>query len=290
MNLFKLAEKWRESNSGNGESYVGKGGVVVFFDGQLQGWVNELRNPESWQPGSIAVDESENLFMAVGGNYYDGAESWSKLSPVISGTISKFHNSIRMQPLSNVMLDIETLGTSPDAAVLSIGAVFFNLDTGEIGNKFYRTISLESCISAGLSVDASTITWWMNQGDEAKSLFSDKDATSIEKALSDLTGFMKRHAADISNLQVWGNGPSFDNTIISNLYRKTGISRPWAYHNDRCVRTIVELGRKRGIDPKNTAAFNGTKHNALDDAIHQAKYVAEIYQLLTGGCHEKQAN
>ncbi|KIG11204.1 hypothetical protein BurMR1_1864 [Burkholderia sp. MR1] len=40
------ARRYREQ-----EGLVGKGGVVVFFQGEVQGWVNQLRNPDHWQAG-----------------------------------------------------------------------------------------------------------------------------------------------------------------------------------------------------------------------------------------------
>jgi hypothetical protein len=44
MSLFDEARRWRQQ-----WGYVGRGGVVVVFEGKAQGWVNKLRNPERWQ-------------------------------------------------------------------------------------------------------------------------------------------------------------------------------------------------------------------------------------------------
>lgn len=71
MSYAKAAEEWRTTNG-----YTEKGGVVVFFEGTPQGWVDELRNPEEWQPGSIAVDESDTEWIAHGGDNQNGAASW----------------------------------------------------------------------------------------------------------------------------------------------------------------------------------------------------------------------
>ena len=51
-------------------------GFVLFFDGKIYGWKNELRNPEAERPGAIAVDVEGNQWLAIGGNDYDGAERW----------------------------------------------------------------------------------------------------------------------------------------------------------------------------------------------------------------------
>jgi len=71
MNTIKLAENWRRKNG-----YADKGGVVVVFDGVVQGWVNELRDPDHWRPGCIAVDARGVEFLAHGGSAQDGAQRW----------------------------------------------------------------------------------------------------------------------------------------------------------------------------------------------------------------------
>lgn len=57
-----------------------KGGVVVVFEYEVSGWVNELRDPQHWEPGCVAVDESGNAWESVGGNPYDGAEEWKQIN------------------------------------------------------------------------------------------------------------------------------------------------------------------------------------------------------------------
>lgn len=66
-----IANHWR-----NQRGYTGRGGVVVLFFGEVQGWCNQLRNPEHWQPGCIAIDEQGNHWTAIGGNARDGAVEW----------------------------------------------------------------------------------------------------------------------------------------------------------------------------------------------------------------------
>lgn len=56
--------------------YTGRDGVIVFFDRNVQGWVDGLHNPEHWQPGSVAVNELGDSWVATGGNGRNGAKSW----------------------------------------------------------------------------------------------------------------------------------------------------------------------------------------------------------------------
>ncbi|HCU66192.1 MAG TPA: 3'-5' exoribonuclease [Rheinheimera sp.] len=187
--------------------------------------------------------------------------------------------------MNNVMLDIETLGTSKNAAIISIGAVFFNPATGELGNEFYKTIRQDSCETIGLEVDASTLKWWSEQSEEARAVLNCPNATHIALALNDFYLWIKENTTATKHVEIWGNGSSFDCAIVDNAYRRCAINLPWRYANERDVRTIVALGRELlQIDPKYDFPFVGTAHNALADAKHQATYVSHIYQALAAKC------
>ena len=178
--------------------------------------------------------------------------------------------------MNHLMVDLETMGNGPHAPVISIGAVFFDPNTGETGEEFSVNISLESSMRYRARPDASTILWWMEQSEEArKSLTS--NTQELPTALSWLSEFIIKNA-NHKFVQVWGNGASFDCVILRNSYSLTGQPVPWQWWNDRDVRTIVELGKVIGFDPKRDMPFKGTRHNALDDAIHQAKYVSAIWK------------
>ena len=71
MEEQETARAWRARNG-----YIGRGGVIVVFDGLAQGWVNELRDPESWRPGCVAVDETGHSWIATGGDDRNGASTW----------------------------------------------------------------------------------------------------------------------------------------------------------------------------------------------------------------------
>ncbi|MCT8353874.1 3'-5' exonuclease [Photorhabdus kayaii] len=178
--------------------------------------------------------------------------------------------------MNNLMLDLETMGTGPNAAIVSIGAVFFNPNTGEIGDTFYSPVDLASSISYGGTVDGDTVRWWLQRSDEARAEIYCYELPALFSVLYELSEFTQ--TADI---KVWGNGATFDNIILRSAYENCGIPVFWYFWNDRDVRTIVELGHTIGIDPKNDIQFDGIRHNALDDAMHQAKYVSTIYQALT---------
>ncbi|EHH5027957.1 exonuclease [Escherichia coli] len=175
----------------------------------------------------------------------------------------------------HLMIDLETMGKNPDAPIISIGAIFFDPQTGDVGPEFSKTIDLET---AGGVIDRDTIKWWLKQSREAQSAIM-TDEIPLDDALLQLREFIDENSGEFF-VQVWGNGANFDNTILRRSYERQGITCPWRYYNDRDVRTIVELGKSIDFDARTAIPFEGERHNALDDARYQAKYVSAIWQKL----------
>ncbi|HCS8349965.1 TPA: 3'-5' exoribonuclease [Escherichia coli] len=175
----------------------------------------------------------------------------------------------------HLMIDLETMGKNPDAPIISLGAIFFDPQTGEMGPEFSKTIDLDT---AGGVIDRDVIKWWLKQSREAQSAIL-TDEIPLDDALLQLREFIDENSCGFY-VRVWGNGANFDNVILRRSYERQGIPCPWRYCNDRDVRTIVELGNSIGFDVRMTIPFEGVPHNALDDARHQAKQVSAIWQKL----------
>ncbi|ASI51791.1 Exodeoxyribonuclease VIII [Escherichia coli] len=175
----------------------------------------------------------------------------------------------------HLMIDLETMGKNPDAPIASIGAVFFDPQTGELGPEFSKIIDMDTC---GGTVDISTIEWWLQRSGEARAAIL-ADRIPLDDALLQLREFIDENSGEFF-VQVWGNGANFDNVILSRSYKRQEIPCPWRHYNDRDVRTIVALGLVMDFDARNVITFEGERHNALHDARYQAKYVSAIWQKL----------
>ncbi|EBR9096681.1 exonuclease [Salmonella enterica subsp. enterica serovar Newport] len=200
-----------------------------------------------------------------------------------SNTIDKMNGHHEKESTSqtwtHLMVALKTMGTNPDAPIVSIAAILFDPQTGEIGGAiFYVVISLVNAMESGAVPDGETIERWLQQSGEARSALL-VDQRFLVDALLQLREFINEHS-DEKLIQVWGNGAIFDNVILRRSYERLGIPCPWRLYNDRDIRTIVELGKAIGYDARNDIAFEGERHNALDDARHQAKYVSAIWQKL----------
>lgn len=199
---------------------------------------------------------------------------------------SGHHNKKEDQPIDyvHVMVDLETMGKKHNAPIVAIGAVVFDPATGSIGESFYKVVCLESSVNWGAVIDPSTVIWWLKQSSEARSAIVNDDAIPLLDALLQFREFVSDNVAGGSKkAQVWGNGASFDNSILRSSYDCIAEDYPWEYWNDRDVRTMVELGQAISFDPKTTIPFEGSRHNALADAIHQARYVSAIWQRIIAG-------
>lgn len=166
----------------------------------------------------------------------------------------------------HIMLDLETLGTTADSVILSIGAVKFNL-TGELDDAcFYAVCSIGSQSRRHISGD--TLGWWIGQSEEAQKVFTSPDKMPLEEAL-----LMLKKWVDRDDYMLWSNGADFDIPMVNHALRLYDIEPLVKFYNHRCFRT---LKNEYPSCPK--PPFIGAQHNALMDAIHQAQWVQAIHE------------
>lgn len=185
----------------------------------------------------------------------------------------------------DVMLDLETIGLCDNAVITQLSAVAFSMEDGVIFEDFNKHIGIRNSVQKGLKIDGSSMEWWFKQPDKNYEDVFVKAMTSeirLEDVLAEFTAWIKflkeTYGLDYkSNVNVWGNGALADNKWIRQAYKVCNMEPPWAFHEDRDVRTLAELGRRLFNYEYRNAVFEGTVHNALDDCKHQIKYCATIY-------------
>lgn len=172
-----------------------------------------------------------------------------------------------MKVENNIMVDIETLGNVSNSIIASIGAVKFNLVTGETVDSFHRLIDLDSCISLGMVCSGFTIKWWLQQPQAARDYLCNGESVSIQDALNDFSEFCD------GDYDIWGNSPRFDLGILHNAYKLIGKPIPWNFRNELDVRTIVAFNPNIKSNWKTV----GVAHNAIDDCVNQVGYLSMTY-------------
>ena len=190
----------------------------------------------------------------------------------------------------DIMIDLETLGTTADAVIVSIGAVAFNLETGSTlpegdessQSTFYTVLDIDTQPRRHISGD--TLAWWMHQGDDARSVFDRVNPAQhhfpARTALGAFEAWVRTVVlaanAQRKDIRVWSNGADFDLPMLQHACHTFNVSMPWPPYAGRCYLTYKNLPGARAVVMQRT----GTHHNALDDAIDQARHLCAIYQAL----------
>jgi DNA polymerase III epsilon subunit-like protein len=177
--------------------------------------------------------------------------------------------------LDQVMVDLETLHTVASGVIMSIGAVRFDLNSEAIDNDgFYASISIQSNLDAGRQISEDTVIWWMQQSPAAQLVFTEKK-TSLEDALVSFTEWFGT-SKNAERQNIWSNGADFDLPMLAHAYHLYGMTVPWKFWNARCARTYKNLPVAATL-PKPEPTV---KHNAMSDALAQAKHMQAIQKAM----------
>ncbi|MEW6016676.1 MAG: 3'-5' exonuclease [Pseudomonadota bacterium] len=237
-----------------------------------------LPDDESWRR---RAQEREGLIAL--GPREDGQYALAKLSAVqddlrkrldrLSAELDAAPRRRRPRRRWAVMVDLETMGTAPGSAIVSIGAIAFDPVAGRFGPCLYVPIDLTSNLAAGLTEDPVTRAWWARQSAAARAVLTDPERVALPDALAELDAYWR----EVCGQEFWAHGPNFDETLLTAAYRAVGRRPPWAFWNTRCTRTIYAAA---GVTPDRA---KGVHHNALQDAMNQAEAVVEAYRVLRLG-------
>lgn len=113
--------------------------------------------------------------------------------------------------------------------------------------------------------------WWLGQSEAARNAVR-FNGIDIRKVLLEFALFVDMNCPD-GNLRPWGNGASFDLTIMHSAYLRADIKTPWHFSKERCFRTIRNWYPQVEYNPDDKG--DGA-HNALQDAIFQARHLFRI--------------
>ena len=168
----------------------------------------------------------------------------------------------------HLMIDLETLATTPNAAILTIGACKFDPHGTDIHSTYYERIVLETQESYGRLINEDTLGWWSQQDPQIQ-----EDAFGEGDDRIDLRDAMKKlYTFGLGTTNVWSHGSIFDVVIIEDICRSFQQAVTWKFWEVRDTRTLFDLADV-------SVRIEG-KHNALTDAVAQSKAVQESYAKL----------
>lgn len=168
---------------------------------------------------------------------------------------------------NHVIVDLETLSTQHNAALLSIGAVRFDGDG--IYDMFYCNVDPLDCIQKGACTDERTMNWWKTQPEAIQKVLIN-DQQPLEKALAKFQEWFQK----IPNSFIWGHGPTFDCSILEDNFKLCGQRSIWPYNKERCARTILQFDSGNKLKPERPDKHPA--HHALFDALYEAKHIIAV--------------
>lgn len=171
-------------------------------------------------------------------------------------------------------LDLETMGVRPTSAIVAIGAAAFDYEKRIIESTFYVTIDLQSCLDKGLTVDASTIYWWLQQEEAARQALV-APQSDLMQALCHLSRWVKDTMH--KDAVCWTHA-TFDAPILNNAFAAINLIQPTHFRKQRDIRTLVDLTDNLTVEHTER---RGVAHNALDDARYQAEYIGNMLEALS---------
>lgn len=169
-----------------------------------------------------------------------------------------------------VCVDIETLATCPAALVLEIGAVCFDPATGELGPEFSAEVSMRAADQGMRSIDEETFQWWAERVKEGAMMPGMHGGMDLRAALEWLCEWSRKHVAGSAEWWAWGT--DFDFGILADALRAFRMDAPWAYHRQRCARTLCKV--------TGTERMGDVSHVAVEDARQEAAAVCAALRLV----------
>jgi hypothetical protein len=177
--------------------------------------------------------------------------------------------------MHHVVIDIETLAKSPRASILSIGAVAVGpaLDGWSMTNTFYVVVDSAQSTPGSYDIEADTVRWWAQQSDAARAVFTDPEAMFLGSALDSLASWL---TLEPGPKKIWAKPPRFDIAILEHAFAIEGRPIPWGHRDVLDMRTLIHLR-----DPEGALAppDDDGHHNALGDAMWQARYLATLLEV-----------
>jgi hypothetical protein len=197
----------------------------------------------------------------------------------------------------NIMLDIESLDTSPTnrAVIVSVGMVKFDIrerddwsTLKEPGRWFYAPLPMQIQISAGRTVEGRTLQWWLKQSKQVQEALLIPDEEMID-APDTLAGAIERmqdfcmpavnEAGEAKPAGLWAKPVHFDCPKLETLFTDFGYTFPIPWWSYRCMMSYKVAAKLVGIrDPKIPKNPEMVAHNALDDAREQVLELQGWYQ------------
>lgn len=198
----------------------------------------------------------------------------------------------RLNATRNYVLDLETLGTGPDAVVVAAALVQFDAKSVTLVGRW--TLDAEEQEKRGRKIDTDTVMWWLRQSAGARDAVAGDDAlakrVSVSAFLIELRDILTPRAGGDRDIDytLWAKPSHFDIAVLEHLSRQ--FKPQWRahlhrrkMHNVRTALAMVNLVRA-GIDwPEDLdESPNPEAHVTIASAVVTAAAMRDVLKEIEG--------
>lgn len=195
-----------------------------------------------------------------------------------------------------VVIDIETLGTTPDSIIVDLSAVWFNPnernDHQDLMNQSFNVkFSVSQQKKLGFNVSKGTLDWWKNQDKKAqKMIMPAKYDHKISEGFDAFKLWCTENGIYRKKDVQWFSrgGTVFDFPIIENKFvyitnqEVYNDYTPWFFWTVNDVRTVIRTATldfsKTELDVSDALDMESiTLHNSIDDCILEAAQLQLVF-------------
>ncbi len=165
----------------------------------------------------------------------------------------------------HLVVDIETLGLSVPAPILSIGMVLLDCSGGFPAKLTTWTLKVDPKTCVG-EPEEKTMQWWAQQSEAARQ--EAFEGTPDADPFGEFLKIALAHRPDY----YWGKSHDFDFGHLGAQLAHLGKKLPWNYWRLRDIRTIeglglVYAGKDATLDELRRMNASALRHSALSDAL-----------------------
>ena len=193
--------------------------------------------------------------------------------------------------MKHMMVDIETLGTSPESIILEISVILFDLDDPHGWSPLTLKLDQAEQSFAGRSIDKDTLHWWAKTIEKAKekdyasalameALVNNKNMTvHASFAHENIKSYLKRVDG-----YIWCKGAAFDFPIIKSYFTSMGLPDPFSenflFRKQLDLRTLEYCAKLAGFSGEYKVRSEA-RHLSFDDCLIQIGMLRELHSFIS---------
>lgn len=176
--------------------------------------------------------------------------------------------------MKRAMIDLETISTFPNAAVVAIAIVLW--DDKNPKDLRARTWYIDPDFAIGHN-NPETRDWWNEQDPQVRKRIFGGNETPRD-VFQSVNQFVSGYVGKDEEFRAYADPANFDFPILKSQYQALGLAAPWSWRDERCLRTMKkELADNTGIEIEDV--LSEVPHDPMHDCLAQVRELLTVLQV-----------